>query len=57
MFNVIVIVSVPAIFKRIIKIKIWAQLSKTINVVSEHNVKTLIIKYGIYANSFAEKCE
>ena len=35
--------------------KIWAQLFKTNDVVSKHIVKTLIIKYGIYANIFAEK--
>ena len=32
-----------------------AQLFKTNNVVSECTVKSLIIKYGIYANIFAEK--
>ena len=32
-----------------------AQLFKTNDVVSLHVVKTLIIKYGIYANIFAEK--
>ena len=37
----------------------WAQLFKTNDVVSQHIVKTLIIKYGIYDNIFAEKntCE
>ena len=35
-----------------------AQLFKTNNVVSKRIVKTLIIKYGIYANIFAvKKCE
>ena len=37
------------------RIKIWAQLFKTNKVVTEHTVKTWIIKYGIYANIFAEK--
>ena len=32
-----------------------AQLFKTNDVVSQRIVKTLIIKYGIYANIFAEK--
>ena len=32
-----------------------AQLFKTNDVVSSHIAKTLIIKYGIYANIFAEK--
>ena len=32
-----------------------AQLFKTNDIVSEHIVKTLIIKYGIHANIFAEK--
>ena len=32
-----------------------AQLFKTKNVISQCMVKTLIIKYGIFANSFAEK--
>ena len=32
-----------------------AQLFKTNDVISERIVKTLIIKYGIYANIFAEK--
>ena len=35
--------------------KIWAQLFKTNDVVSLRIVKTLIIKYGKYANIFAEK--
>ena len=35
-----------------------AQLLKTNDVVSERIVKTFIVKYGIYANIFAEnKCE
>ena len=33
------------------------QLFKTNNIVSYHIFKTLIIKYGIYTNIFAEKCE
>ena len=33
----------------------WAQLLKNNDVVSERIVKTLIIKYGVYANIFAEK--
>ena len=33
----------------------WAQLFKSNNVISKHIVKTLIIKYGIMANIFAEK--
>ena len=33
----------------------WAQLFKTNEVISWCIVKTLIIKYGIYANIFAEK--
>ena len=39
--------------------RIWTrtQLFKTNNVISKHIVKTLIIKYGIYANIFDEKCE
>ena len=37
------------------KKNIRAQLFKTNKVVSEHIVKTLIIKYGIYTNIFAEK--
>ena len=36
---------------------IRAQLFETKDVISERIVKTLIIKYGIYANIFAEKCE
>ena len=36
-------------------IKSRAQLFKTNDVVSERIVKTLIIRYGIYANIFAEK--
>ena len=32
-----------------------AQLFETNDAVSSHIVKTLIIKYGIYANIFAEK--
>ena len=35
--------------------KIRAQLFKTNDVVSQRIVKTLIIKYGIYPNIFAEK--
>ena len=35
----------------------WAQLFKTNDIVSLHIVKTLIIKYGIHTNIFAEKCE
>ena len=35
--------------------KIWAQLFKNNDFVSYRIVKTLIIKYGIYANIFAEK--
>ena len=35
---------------------IWAQLFKTNDVISYH-IKTLIIKYGMYANMFAKKCE
>ena len=34
----------------------WAQLFKTNAVISYHIVKSFIIKYGIYANIFAEKC-
>ena len=34
---------------------IWAQLFKTNDVVSLQIVKTLIIKYDIYTNIFAEK--
>ena len=37
------------------KTKIRAQLFKTNDVVSLCIVKTLIIKYGIYADIFAEK--
>ena len=33
----------------------WAQLFKTNDVVSLRIVKTLIIKYGLYVNIFAEK--
>ena len=36
---------------------ILTQLFKTNDVISKRTVKTLIIKYGIYANIFAEKCE
>ena len=36
-------------------VKIWAQLFKTNDVVSSRIVKILIIKYEIYANSFAAK--
>ena len=36
---------------------VWAQLFKTNDVVSKRIVKTLVIKYGIYSNIFAEKCE
>ena len=36
-------------------LKIRAQLFKTNDVVKERIVKTLIIKYGIYINIFAEK--
>ena len=36
-------------------LKYWAQLFKTNNVVSQHIIKTLIIKYGIYTSIFAEK--
>ena len=32
-----------------------AQFFKTNDVVSKHIVKTLVIKYGIYAKIFAEK--
>ena len=32
-----------------------AQLFKTNGIISERIVKTLIIKYGIFANIFAEK--
>ena len=35
--------------------KYGPQLFKTNNVVSEHIVKALIIKYGIYANIFCSK--
>ena len=35
--------------------KVKAQLLKTNDVVSKRIDKTLIIKYGIYANMFAEK--
>ena len=33
----------------------WAQLFKTNDVVSQRIVKTLIIKYGIFANIYAAK--
>ena len=33
----------------------WAQLFKTNDVICRRIVKTLIIKYGLYANIFAEK--
>ena len=36
-------------------LKFWAQLVKTYDIVSLRIVKTLIIKYGIYANILAEK--
>ena len=36
-------------------VQIWAQFIQTKDVVSYRIVKTLIIKYGIYANIFAEK--
>ena len=36
-------------------LKIWTQLFKTNDVVRKHIVKTSVIKYGIYANIFAEK--
>ena len=36
------------------KQKVWAQLFKTNDVVSQCIVETLIIKYGIYVNLFAE---
>ena len=32
----------------------WAQLFKTNDVISKRIVKTLIIKYGLYTNIFAE---
>ena len=38
------------------KVSIRAQLFKT-DAVIVNVVKTLIIKYGIYTNIFAEKCE
>ena len=34
---------------------IMAQLFKTNDVISKCIIKTLVIKYGIYANMFAEK--
>ena len=33
----------------------WAQLFKTNDVIRQYIFKTLIIKYGIYTNIFAEK--
>ena len=41
----------------LVKKKNWTQLFKTNDVISKRIVKTLIIKYGIYVNIFAEKCE
>ena len=38
-----------------IRNNIRTKLFKTNNVISKHIVKTLIIKYGIYANIFTEK--
>ena len=35
--------------------KIWAQLFETYDVGIQRIVKTLVIKYGIYTNIFAEK--
>ena len=35
----------------------WVQLFKTNDVVSLRIVKTLIIKYSIYTDIFAKKCE
>ena len=40
-----------------ILLKTRAQLFKTNNVVSKRIIKTLIMKYVIYVNIFAEKCE
>ena len=41
----------------IISLKIGVQLFRTNDVVSERIVKTLIIKYGIYANILQKKYE